>query len=417
MSNDQIDTRAILEAHFERTRERFAGERVVLCIQDTTFVDYSNRPATTGLGVLQDEKHFGFLCHTTLAVRPDRVPLGLFDQEYLVRDPAEFGKKHLRKSKPIEEKESNKWLGSLQATAEAMQRFPETTFVHVADREADIFDLLQRARDLGVWVLVRGNWDRNTVQGKLWKQVEETSVVGTMEVEVPQQTKRPARKAQLEIRYCPLDIEPPKSRSKEKLSPTPTWCVLAMEKGASLTNSGQASSDQTSSSAEKIVWLLHSTEPIESLDHACRCVEWYACRWTIEIFHRVLKGGCNIEEREFRDVTRLQRYLAIDSVVAYRILYLTLVGRAHPEWDCSLVFSPHEWKGLFAYIHRTQKPPAKPPSLEQAIEWIARLGGYLVTRKKKPPGVEVLWTGLLRLADIAEMWRVFNPEANPKYCG
>ena len=158
-ANEKVKPSAVLQSHVEQTTARLAGEAVVLAVQDTTAVDYTGHPGTTGLGVLNDVKHQGFLVHTTLAITPERVPLGLLAQEVWTRDAASLGKRATRKQRPITEKESQKWLTSLEAVKAAHARCPDTHLISVGDREADVYDLFLVDRPAGVDLLVRASWE------------------------------------------------------------------------------------------------------------------------------------------------------------------------------------------------------------------------------------------------------------------
>jgi hypothetical protein len=358
-----------------------------------------------------------------------------------------LGKHRQRKTKPLEEKESYKWLQGLEATTEAAIKCPNTQVVHVADREADVYDLLARSHAKELPVLIRGVWDRcvekaeETTEeaeldsgqkyslGKLWDVVQSQPVQGEMEVAIPGQTNRPARDAVLEIRFAQMKICPPKRRPKSgsgvKLLPIPVWVVLASESAIpqeeSNSNSDPNSDPNTDSKPpSRIIWLLLSTFAVRDYNEACRNVRWYSCRWTIEMFHRVLKSGCGVEERHLRDVTRLQRNLAIDSIVAYRILCCTMLARpcaAGHDLPCTVLFEPFEWKALYCYHHKTNLPPSEVPPLYQMVNWIAHLGGHYKNKPDQPPGTKTLWLGFQRLADISNSWLIFNPDPSRHTCG
>ena len=138
-------------------------------------------------------------------------------------------------------------------------------------------------------------------------------------------------------------------------------------------------------------------------------MEWYGNRWLIEVFHKVLKSGCEIEERQLETAERLENCAALDRVVAWRILFLTVQSRYTPNAPASAYFAEHEWKSLYCFIHKTNVPPKEAPTLHQTIRWIAQLGGFLGRKSDGNPGPTTLWRGLLRLQDIAETYLVFNP--------
>jgi hypothetical protein len=122
----------------------------------------------------------------------------------------------------------------------------------------------------------------------------------------------------------------------------------------------------------------------------------------------VLKDGCRAEERQFEEAENIQRYLALDSVVSWRVLYLTMIGRQMPDLPCSAILEAHEWQALYCFIHKTSKPPDQPPSLRQATRWIGKLGGFMGRKGDGEPGATVLWRGLQRLYDISETWLIFH---------
>lgn len=166
-----------------------------------------------------------------------------------------------------------------------------------------------------------------------------------------------------------------------------------------------------------IEWMLLTTESVESFEQACQVIEWYTGRWMIEIYHQVLKSGCKIAERPFETAQRLERYLAIDSVVAWRIMGLTFQSRETPEMSCEAFLEPEEWQARFCYIHKTRQALGKPPSLREVARWIAKLGGFWGRKRDGEPGVTVMWRGLQRLYDIIQIWRIFDHDSSTVNCG
>lgn len=395
--NEHVDRDAVLASHYQATTQRVANVPVVLALQDTTELDFTHHPATQGLGLLGDARHWGILVHTTLAVTPERVPLGLLHQQLIYRDPAEFGKRHQRKQRPIEVKESYKWLESLQATARVQAACPTSHLVSVGDREADVYDLFLRSQQLDQDVLVRAAWDRAVQHDEkyLWAYLESQPVAGTLTVTVPRQEHQAARQAHVSVRSAAVDLKPPRYRAKEKLPVIRVWGVLARE-------------EQPPLGVEPIEWLLLTTVAVTTLAEACERIAWYTCRWTIEIYHKILKSGCRIEDRQFEQAARLERYVAIDSVVAWRVLGLTLQSRKTPQMSCEAFLEPEEWQALACYMNHTLTPPEQPPTLQQAARWIAQLGGFLGRKGDGDPGVTVMWRGMQRLYDLVAMWRLFN---------
>jgi hypothetical protein len=154
--------------------------------------------------------------------------------------------------------------------------------------------------------------------------------------------------------------------------------------------------------------MLLSSVPTITLEHALERLGWYARRWTIESWHRVLKSGCSIEKRQFGNLERFVRSTALFAVIAWRIMYATLLGRADPDLSCEVLLQPDEWRALYSRTNRTSKPPPQTPSLGEVVLWIAKLGGYLNRKHDYPPGPTVMWRGFLVLHEITEMYRIFR---------
>lgn len=393
----------ILEPHREATGERVKGKEVVLAIQDTSFIDYTNHPAAEGLGLLADEDHQGLIIHPTLAVSVEGVPLGLIDMQILDRQA--IGVKKERKSKRTEDKESRKWLESYRATQRLGDQLDgQTHFVNVGDREGDVYDLFaevlkQKEKNAHAPdVLVRAAWDRRVEHeaSYLWAFMESREIVGRLQIQVPRKKEMPSREAELVIRYAQVKIKPPAHREKkEDLKPLEIWAVYACE-------------ENPPKGIEVISWMLLATWPVNSFEEALEKVRWYMLRWVIEMYFRVLKSGCQIEERQLEAAHRLKSCLAMDSIIAWRILFLTMVGRRLPELPASILFEDYEWKALYCFVHETQQAPEQTPALGEMIREISKLGGFLDRKSDGDPGSTCLWRGMWRLTDIAATWKIFN---------
>ena len=405
LSNDAISMRDILAPHYASTAARMRGESVVLAVQDTTSLNYSTHAATTGLGPITNvaDGVVGLEVHNTLALTTDGVPLGLLDVQVWARDPAEFGKKHTRNQRPIEQKESYKWLASFQAAAHAQRLCHDTRVVSVGDRESDIFELFDLAlsRDDHPAALVRATADRCVnsagTSARLWQVVESQQETQVREVQVPRTAGRAARQARLSVRFCAVELRPP-SHGPAGRRPLRVWAVLARE-------------ESPPSAVEPLEWMLLTTIEVCTFAQAMEKLDWYVRRWGIEVYHHTLKSGCLIEERQFGSATGLTNCLAVDMIVAWRILYMTRLGRQVPELPCTAVFTDDEWQSLHTVRHPGKPLPDQPPSLAEIIGMLAKLGGHIGRKSDGPPGVKCLWIGLTRLYDISMCWRLFGPGA------
>jgi len=395
---------AILEPHIEATQQRIGKEKVVLAVQDTTSLNYSTHLATEDLGPIGStaDGAVGLIVHDTLAFSLEGTPLGLIDVQCWARNGEAFGKKHQRKQRPIEQKESRKWLQSYRRTAEIQQHCPETMLVSVGDREADIYELFQLALEnpSGPKLLVRAEQNRLLAdgQGHLWSLVEQQPRAGIQELHVPRRSSRPGRQAQMEVRFAKVTLKPPKG--KAAYGSLTLWAVLAQEIDASPT-------------VEPLRWMLLTTCSVDTFSQAIEKLNWYTKRWGIEVFHRTLKSGCKIEERQLGSAIRIEACLAIDLVVAWRVYHLTKLGREVPDVPCTVFFEEAEWFALTAFLTKNPIPPAQPPSLRTALRMVASLGGFLGRKGDGEPGTKSLWLGLQRLDDITATAKIFLPYLRP----
>lgn len=397
---DHPDTtiKTLLSGHYAATIERAQKELVVLSVQDTTSLNYSGHPAATGLGPIGSKVDgpTGLLVHDTLAFNVDGTPLGLVHVKCWARDVETFGKSAERRGLPIEEKESYKWMQSFTATSLAQQQSPDTMWVSVGDREADVYELfaLAQADPNQTQLLVRAIQPRALADGSgsYVAHLDAMPSVGTQTLHVPRSHNKPARTAQLSIRYAPLELKCPRGK---KLPSVHLWAVSAIE-------------ENPPPDTEALNWLLLTTLPVTTFELAIEKLAWYAKRWGIEVYHRVIKSGCKIENRQLADANRIEACLALDMVVAWRIFHLTKLGRETPDLPCTVFFDDTEWKALAVHIHQNPTPPAEPPTLRQAIHWVASMGGFLGRKSDGEPGTQTLWLGIQRLDDISSMYRVFT---------
>jgi hypothetical protein len=397
---------ALLQPHYEATRQRVAAEPLVFAVQDTTFLNYSAHPATADLGPIGSDKEstVGLVLHSTLAFNAKGTPLGLLDVQCWARDPAQFGKRSQRKNLPMEEKESIKWLKSFRQVAEVQRRTRSTRLVSVGDREADIYELFHLAlsEEDGPWLLVRAERDRLREDGQehLWPWVAQQAVAGVQEVQVPRRGVQPARGARLEVRFAQVTLRPP--HGKGELGELTLWAVLAQEVGA------------PEGIKEPLRWMLLTTCAVENFEAACEKVRWYTLRWGIEVYHRTLKSGCRIEQRQLGKAERIEACLAIDLVVAWRIFHLAKLGREVPDVPCTEYFAEAEWKALVAYVTHNPTPPERPPSLREVMRMVATLGGFLGRKSDGEPGTQTLWLGLQYLEPLTAMWKLLaHPAHSP----
>lgn len=387
-SNEKVTGERVLEPHRDATLERMKEFPVVLCIQDTTELDFTSRPQIQGLGPLTYESSLGLYIHPTLAVTPDRLCLGVLDQWSWARDADGHGGKDRqdRLKRPIEEKESLRWLEGYRCVCDLQSVLPQTRLIYVADRDSDLFELFEEGHTGEAAWLIRASQDRKLSDGRhLWQAVKESEVLGTLEFDLSAAPDRPARHVVQTLRAIRLKLKPP-YRPDKKLSPVEVTAILAWE-------------ESPPKGVEPIQWLLLTSLPVESGQEAEEKVRWYVCRWQIEVYFRILKSGCKVEELQLQTRGRLEVALAFYMIIAWRVLYLVMLGRTVPELSCETVFAVEEWKAVYIVVEK-KKPPLRPPALGEFLSLVARLGGYLARKGDGPPGPKAIWIGLQRTRDF-----------------
>jgi hypothetical protein len=345
----RIDLSTLLPAHFEATQARMAAENIVLLPQDTTTLNYTGLKKTSGLGPLGEDKGQGLWLHSLLAYRPDGVPLGLLDIKCWARPKESVKDPRGRNAKSIDEKESVRWVEALQTAAAAARRMTRTQLVVLTDREGDLYEMHDAAQNspANLQTLIRAQHDRNLESHqKLWAFMAGQTDCITRTIIVPRRRGQPARSATLEVRWSQITIEAPKVGCKKGWPSVTLWAVWAHE-------------PNPPEGVEAIDWMLLSNRPISSGEEAWQRVQWYRCRWGIEEWHRVLKTGCGAEQREFKTAEHLQRALAFDLIVAWRILACLKLGRVHPNLPASVLYTQDELEILCALQKKDLPSPPR----------------------------------------------------------
>ncbi len=388
--NDEVEWEAILEPHWRQTERRMAACPVVLCLQDTTELDFNAR-RVTGLGPLSYEAQRGMYLHPTYAVTPGRVPLGVLDAWMWAREPKDA------QGKRGGMKESRRWIEGYERVAETASSLPHTRLVYVADREADMIALMVRAQELGTpadW-LIRSTHDRALPEGaKLWATASEGEALGEIAFTMGSRHGVRARPVRQHVWLRRIELPAGDGRS------VAATCLVAREFDAP-------------AGVKPIEWRLLTNREATTLAQAIELIDWYRARWEIEILFNVLKNGCRVEALQLGAIERLERALAMFLVVAWRIGYLMRKGRACPDLDAELFFDPDEIRG--AYLLTELKQPAK-PKLNEVLRLIARLGGFLARKGDGEPGAKAIWLGLKEVHVAAKTLRALRAGASADCC-
>lgn len=325
-----------------------------------------------------------------LAVAPKGIALGLFDQHIWTRAPEERGKRTRKRQKPIEEKESYKWLRSMDQSQAGVSK--DIRLVHVGDREADVYEFFDHAITNQQDVLVRIVQNRITTKAcKLFDQVKQEPLAGQIVAHIPRDTRRnlPAREVTLEIRYRRVHIQAPHN--------TPKKFVANRTVSVSIAHVQEINPPE---GVEPIEWYLSTSMDIASLDEAAEKINWYIHRWKIERFHYILKSGCEIEKLQNRRAERLQKLILVYSIISARILGMTYMARQHSEEPCTMFLEEEEWQVLYCIANRTSTVPQTAPTIKEAVSYLAKLGGFLGRKGDGEPGAKVIWKGLNELTIV-----------------
>ena len=351
---------AILQPHRERTIQRMKAQKTVLCIQDGSDLNYSTLERCEGLGTIgtnQTGKQSGGLhLHSTFVVTTEGLPLGVLRAECTAREAKPQKDARSLSAIPIEEKNTFSWIAGVRDCMEIKPLMPGTKLVSVMDREADFFEIFdeQRRKSFGVELLIRAYHNRKTTgDHKLFDEVIQSPVQAQITVKIPRQSarakkkhqkarqKRAARVAEVSVRYIRTKLKPPPYF--QDMGPIPLWVIHVKE-------------ENPPGDEKAIEWFLLTTIDIKTKEDALECIRWYCLRWRIEDWHRVLKSGCGVEGLAHKTAERLKRAIAINLVIAWRIMLMTLMGRETPELPPEVMFSDIEIKVLQAYAKKKEFP-------------------------------------------------------------
>lgn len=420
--NEKATFEEIVGAHADATRKRVTAQPVVVLAQDTTEIDLTRPKAQVeGAGPLDGNSRRGALLHPLHAFTPDGTPLGTLYAKAWVRGEetvcASLSRSE-RASTPIEDKESHRWIETLSQAQTEAARCPSTRVICVADSEADIYEFVVQAmkeprpcewivracQDRALAVENSGEQGEKRLRGSLLSQpvvFTKTIKVRGRQPKVSCETRgrrqpRQSRQAEVEVRAGRITLRPP-WRADRKLPAVTVNAVLVRE-------------INPPPGDEPVEWLLLTSLPVDTIEQVAQVVQYYCVRWMIEVFFRVLKSGCHVEERRFEHIDRSLTCLAVYLISAWRTLYVCRLGRSCPDLSCEAVFEPAEWKSVWKVVRR-EDPPSDPPPLGMMVRLIAQLGGYVNRKRTDPPGPQTVWIGLQRMHDFALCWELFGPEA------
>jgi Transposase DNA-binding/Transposase Tn5 dimerisation domain len=403
--NDLVSDEKLLLPHIEKTIERIKEYPVVLLPSDTSELDYTNKKAMVGKERITNQKS-GLWLHATTAVTPDKLTLGVIDanfwhrEEKVAEDSSAY--RTARGKAAIEEKESYRWIQSYLKACEIARFCPGTQIINITDREGDIIEFFeasseQKSQGQSADFIIRSQYNRLIEKNaelpeinKLYQKLSVTDSLGELEFTIPSTEKRTGRKVKQHLKATTLILKP--SNKKLKISVN---AVMAIE-------------EDPPAGEDPLIWVFITNLPISTFEDVSLIISYYLCRWQIELFFKVLKSGCKIEERQLQTTERMKALLSIFMVLSWRVMFTMMLGRVYSEMSCSDLFESAEWKSVYKILNKKKAIPRKPPLLGDFIIMLATLGGYVAAKNAGPPGVKTMWKGMARMIDFALAWDAFR---------
>jgi hypothetical protein len=288
-----------------------------------------------------------------------------------------------------EQKESYKWSQGIKTCNELLDK--NIRKIHIGDREADVYEIFFMPPEDNSELLIRACQNRNTAEGSpLWEYVDQSPTKHTIELTVVDKDTTKSRRIKAQVRYREVEILRPRSEQFESVT------LRAIE------------IKEKSTHPNAIHWRLLTTLEIDTIQDVQRCLEWYTYRWIIERFHFALKSGSKIEHLQLKQSDSLMKAIATYSLASFKIMQMTYQSRATPQASCEIVLTKQEWQTLLILATSSTAIPNRPPTLKQAVTWIAQMGGYLNRKSDKPPGILSIWRGYRKLSECIKLYTIIN---------
>ena len=406
-SNDLVNEKKVIQPHLNKTIERASQHPVVLCLSDTTSLNYTTRKKLKDSGYISSNNAQGFFLHSTIAVTPDRLHLGLVGQKFWAREKE---KKKARSSYERErmmfsEKESYRWLEAYRDSCNLSSQYGDGSVIHITDREGDIFEIYDEHanREGAADYIIRSNHNRRVYfqdksSNTLIQEVEKSPILGEVSFDVIDRESNLSRAVRQTVQAIPVTIKSRYGADKPNLS-----CKV---------NVVYLKEIDPLDKEKQVVWCLLTSLPIITKEEILQVVKYYLCRWEIEVFFKTYKSGCKVEEKSLRTAERLYPLFSLLLIVAWRVNYLLHMSRVSPTLSCEFFFEESEWKAGYVAATRDRNVPKKAPMMKEMMGYIAKLGGHLGRKNDPPPGVKAIWTGICKLTNYADAWDLFGPGAS-----
>ena len=363
----------------------------VLVVHDSSSFSYNNLEATQGLGYIENKQGRGILSHNSIAVTTSGTPLALLNQMLWTRPIEQLGKAGERKKKLPEQKESHKWHQGIKTCNELLDK--KIKKIHIGDREADVYEIFFMPPDDNAELLIRACQNRKTMEGSpLWQYIHQSPIKHTIALTVLDKDTGKSRSIKADVRYREVEILQPRNQQCEYNSVKLTAIEIK----------------EKSKKPNAIFWQLLTTLNVHTAQDIKQYIQWYTYRWLIERFHFALKSGCKIEQLQLKQADSLKKAIATYSFASFKIMQMTYQSRATPQASCQIVLTKPEWQTLVTMATHSSHVTKRPPSLKQAVIWIAQMGGYLNRKSDGPPGLITIWRGYRKLTECVKLYSIIH---------
>lgn len=407
-----VSVAALSSAFGAAAAERAARGLFAFAAVDGSSINLADRAKGKDFGSVGSFDHGarGLKVVSTLACSPDGVPLGLLSQAWWARmgtkSRSSAERRARNRKRRGEDKETWYWLEAIEGAAAHADQANAWLWFQL-DREGDNQDILKKLAETTHRFTVRSSWNRLIdATGKdkqyLRQWLAREAPGGHYDLDIPAGPKRKARRAHIDVRWGRVVF-----RLHDRLAKTVTrlevMAVWAREEG-------------TCPASEKPVnWLLLTNATVESFEDACLVVHGYTQRWRVEEFHKTWKSGaCKVEESQLRSQQAVTLWATMLAAVAARIERIKYLARSSPEQPATIELSEHEIRALILLMRginkRTETIPDTTPTIGQATEWIARLGGYTGKSSGGPPGSITIRRGLEKVRPGARVLAALEAE-------
>lgn len=393
--NENVKAQELIKPHILQTQKRMERYEYVFAVSDTCYINYNNLKKTAGLGSIgryrTEVNHSqGIITHVTYAVSPDGLPLGILAVKAWTRPAEGYGPD----GRPKENKESRRWTEQM---LEASKVYPaKTKMIYVADRESDIYELFEKAREHGIEVVVRSKHDRKVKGDGLHVKntLSREEAKGRININVNGANNK-KRKAALDVKSSEVDVFRPGNEGKG-----------AANRKYEKLNGISVEENNPPSEKEKIQWYLLTTLPAGTIEQCAEVVDTYKERWKIELLFKVMKSGCSVEDCRLQNADRIIRYLFIMFVMAWKLAWKVYINRTDPSGSYSLVVTELEYKTLWLIRNRNgikrgecgKDPPVSAPwTVRDTVRAIAHIAGFNGRKRDGEPGMQKIWEGWIKL--------------------